>query len=35
VQVPRKHLRGDIVAAGFFEDNTTGAVDVALADYLG
>lgn len=26
---------GDIVAAGFSEDNTTGAVDVALARYLG
>lgn len=26
---------GDIVAVGFSEDNTTGAVDVALARYLG
>jgi hypothetical protein len=35
VQVPREHLRGDIVAAGFSEDNTTGAADVALVGYLG
>jgi hypothetical protein len=26
---------GDIVAIGFSEDNTTGAVDVAAARYLG
>jgi hypothetical protein len=35
VQVPREHLRGDIVAAGFFEDNTTGAVVGAPARYHG